>query len=167
MKKYFLLIILFILCIRAESTIIPSSAPPQTSLTTIVNPLQHFASLSIKDVQKMVGRKLKLKEKIAIKVFQLKIKKGIIDEKANQRKDKGETAMIFGIIALASLLIPIPYIGGLASLVSTVLALVLGYQAKKENPNNKKARTAIVLGWITVGLYVLAAALVIAIIASL
>jgi hypothetical protein len=167
MKKYFFAIFLLILCTRAESTTIPSSPPSQISLTTTVNPLQHFSALSIKEIQKLAGRKLKLKEKIAIKVFQWKIKNGFIHTKPEEGKDKGKTAMIFGIVALASLLIPIPYIGGLASLVSTVLALVLGYQAKKENPNDKNARTAIVLGWITVGLYVLAAAIVIAVLASL
>ena len=47
-----------------------------------------------------------------------------------------------------------------------MLALVLGYQAKKEDPENRKAKTAITLGWIAVGLYVLAAAIVIAVLAT-
>ena len=72
--------------------------------------------------------------------------------------------MILGIIGLASLFIP--YAGAVISLVCTVLALVLGYQAKKEDPGNKKAKTAITLGWITVGLYVLATAIAIAILTA-
>ena len=164
MKKYVVLIVLFVLSTRAESTIIPSTVSAGSSFTNPVNPLQHFSTLSMKEIQKLAGRKLKLKEKIAVKVYQWKIKNGVEKRKAGEKKDKGQTAMILGIIGLASLFIP--YAGGIISLVCTVLALVLGYQAKKENPNDRKAKTAITLGWITVGLYVLAAAIVIAVLAT-
>ena len=164
MKKYLVLIILFILCTRAESTTIPSTASTRSSLSNSVNSLQFFSTLSMKEVQQLAGRKLKLKEKIAVKIYQWKIKKGIERQKTGEKKDKGQTAMILGIIGLASLFIP--YAGAVISLVCTVLALVLGYQAKKEHPGNKKAKTAIILGWIAVGLYVLAVAIVIAVLSS-
>ena len=164
MKKYLILIVLFILSFKAESTTIPSTTSTGSSLTNAVNPLQYFSTLSMKEVQKLAGRKLKLKEKIAVKIYQWKIKKGIERQKEGEKKDKGQTAMILGIIGLASLFIP--YAGPVISLVCTILALVFGYQAKKEDPNNKKAKTAIILGWITVGLYVLAAAIVIALLAA-
>ena len=112
----------------------------------------------------MLGRKMNLKEKIAFKVFQWKLKKNGNLAKDDKKKGKGQTAMIFGIIALVSPLIPI--IGGVSFIACTVLALLLGYQAKKENPDDSKARTAIILGWICVGLFVLAIALVIAILVS-
>ena len=101
-----------------------------------------------------------------MKFFQWKIKKGLNTPKEEPKKDKGKTAMIFGIIGLATLLIPIPYIGGLAAIVCTAMALVLGYQAKKENPTNRNAKTAIILGWVSVGLFVLALVILVAILST-
>ena len=167
LKKYLITIPFIFLCLSAKSVVVPVSNSTTSTWINPVNTLEHFAALSIKEVQKLVGRKLKIKEKIAIKVFQWKIKKGFTTLKAEEKKDKGKTAMIFGIAGLASLLIPIPYIGGLSAIVCTVLALVLGYQARKENRDDKKAKAAIILGWVTVGLFVLAMVFVVALIASL
>ncbi len=161
MKKYIVFICLSFLCLRANSATTPSVSSvvvTATTLTDPTNPYQYFSTLSMKEVQKLAGRKLKLKEKIAVKFLQWKVRKGYNPARADGNKDKGKTALIFGIIGLVCLFLPIPYIGGLAAIVGTVLALVLGYQAKKENPNDKKAKTAIILGWISVGLVVIALA---------
>ena len=167
MKKYVILTILSFFCFRGESAVIPSTSSVAFKMVQPGDPLQQFAALSLKEVQKLAGRKLTLKEKIAVKVFQWKIRKGLYPVgKEEEKKDKGKTAMIFGIVGLGALLIPIPVIGGLAAIVCTVLALVLGYQARKENPDDKKAKTAIILGWVTVGLFLLAVAIVIAVLAS-
>lgn len=166
MKKHLLLIAFSFVFFNAESATIPSTSFIKSSFNNVVNPLQYFSTLSIKEVQKLAGRKLTLKEKIAVKIFQWEIKKGYRPVKKNENKEKGETAMIFGIAGLASMLIPIPYIGGLAAIVCTVLALVLGYQAKKENPKDRKAKTAIILGWIAVGLFALAIVTVLVILSS-
>ena len=56
--------------------------------------------------------------------------------------------MILGIIGLASLFVPYVQI---ISIPCAVLALVFGYQARKANPEDSKAKTAIILGWVTVG----------------
>jgi len=167
MKKCLLLIAFSLFLFQAKSATIPSASFTEASFTNVVNPLQYFSTLSIKEVQKLAGRRLTLKEKIAVKIFQWKIKKGFKPAKKNEDKEKGKTAMLFGMAGLASLLIPIPYIGGLAAIVCTVLALVLGYQAKKDNPNDKKAKTAIILGWVAVGLFVLATVIAIAVLASI
>ncbi|MBC7872899.1 MAG: hypothetical protein H7Y01_02825 [Ferruginibacter sp.] len=154
MKKYLVFIIFCFLCSRGESATIPA-IPVAVQLANPVNPLTYFSTLSMKEVQKMAGRKLKLKEKIAVKIFQWKIKNGFNPAK-EENKDKGLTAMIFGIAGLVALFIPIPYIGFLASVICTVLALVLGYQAKRADPNDTKAKIAVILGWVTVGLFVAA-----------
>jgi hypothetical protein len=164
MKKYLFLVLLFIFAKRAECSTTPPANINRSAIVVPTVALDYFSNLSIKQVQKLAGRKLKLKEKIAVKVYQWKIKNGIKKRKIGEKNDKGQTAMILGIIGLASLFIP--YAGGIISLVCTVLALVLGYQAKKEDPGNRKAKTAITLGWIAVGLYVLAAAIVIAVLAT-
>jgi len=123
------------------------------SQTATVDPLLYFSALPMKEVQKLVGRKLKLNEKLAIKILQWKIKKGLGPGKENGYKDKGRIAMLFGILGIASLAVPV--IGFFGALAFLILALVLGYQARRENPDNRNAKTAIVLGWITLGLLLL------------
>lgn len=170
MRLLIVVIISWLLCANSYA----STTPPicynenpgiQRSAT---RPLQltDVLKLKVRDIEKITGRKLKLKEKIAFKFFQWKIKKGLRITKEEPKKDKGKTALIFGIIGLAGLLIPIPFVGGLMALIGIILALVLGYDAKKKNPDDKNAKTAIVLGWIGVGLFVLAVAIVVAVLAT-
>jgi len=128
--------------------------------------LTDILKLKVRDIESITGKKLKLKEKIAFKFLQWKIKKGLRIAREEPKKNKGKTALIFGIIGLAGLITPIPIVGGLMALVGIILALVLGYQAKKENPDDKNAKTAIVLGWIGVGLIVLAVAIAVAILST-
>ncbi|MDZ4793483.1 MAG: DUF4190 domain-containing protein [Bacteroidota bacterium] len=164
MKKYLIIIALSFFCDRGYSAVSPASANSSLSLTIATDPLEYFSTLSMKEVQQLVGRKLKFKEKIAVKFLQWKMRKGFSPSRVSEKKDKGKTAMIFGIIALASLFIPV--VGGLASLVFAILALVFGYQAKKANPEDRKANTGIILGWVTIGLFVIAVAIVIAVLTT-
>ncbi len=148
----------------------PSSAyssEPGIQKTIYPTPqLTDILKLKVRDIEKITGKKLKLKEKIALKFLQWKIRKGLRITKEEPKKNKGKTALIFGIIGLAGLITPIPIVGGLMALVGIILALVLGYDAKKQNPDDKNAKTAIVLGWIGVGLFVLAVAIVVAVLAT-
>lgn len=161
MKNYLVLIVSFFLSLGVQSAAIPSAFSSIPSLTNPANPIQYFTTLSIKEVQKLTGRKLTLKEKIAFKIFQWNIKKKSKGEKAGDYKDKGKTAMIFGIIAVTSfLLTPLLFFGTLAALAFAIAALATGKKALKANPNDKKAKTAIILGWITIGLLVILAALI-------
>lgn len=156
--------------IHTVSNAAPAIAtPPAVTITDKVLPpaaLITFATLKIRDIQKLAGRKLTLKEKLAIKLYQWKLKKDLLHKKSDDKKDKGKMAMIFGIIGLVLLFAPIPVIGGLGAVVGIILALVLGYQARKQDPNDKRAKTAIILGWIGVGLIVLAIALLAILLAS-
>jgi hypothetical protein len=146
--------------VNAVPTITKGIEPPAAIAT--------LATLKIRDIEKIAGRKLTWKEKVVIKVYQWKLKKELRNKKAGDRKSSpGSTAMTFGIIGLVSLFIPIPVIGGLASIICIILALVLGYQARKKDPADKKAKTAIILGWIGVGVIVLAIVLLIALLSAL
>lgn len=170
MRKLFLLALLLAVLIchnptsAAVTTVIPEYKPEiANSFKPAITPAEEYISrLKIKDVQKLLGRKLKLKEKIALKFYQwkLKKKKEIDGDKA---EDKGTTSMILGISGLASLFIPY---AGIAAIPLAILAIIFGNQAKKLDPKNKKAKTGVILGWITLGLIVIAVAIVIAILAS-
>jgi hypothetical protein len=125
-------------------------------------PIEKIASMKTKEAEKILGRKLILKEKIAFKIVQHKIKK---DLKAREKgkPSKGQTAFILSLIGLGLLFVP--YLA-LASIPIAIIAIIQGAKAKKEDPNDKKAKTAIILGIVTLGLFVLALIAVIIILAS-
>jgi hypothetical protein len=164
MRKLILLLFFVFTGIVCFATIIPTHSDP-------INPraeaITRFASMKMKDVEKTMGRKLSLSEKIAIKITQWKIRKKGAAWFEKKALDKGTTALILGIAGIVFLLLPVPYLGGLVSVASIIMALILGYQAKKANPKDKNAKAAIILGWVGVGLIIAAFILVIALIASL
>lgn len=166
MSKYFLLFFFIFSGYRAQCSVqsiaVKDAAVPKSVLAG--HTLSYLSTPNFKEVENLLGRKLKLKEKIAIKLYQRKIKNGRFNLKENSKKDKGQTALLLGIIGIASLLIPV--FGILSFLVCTILALVLGYQAKKENPEDRKARTAILIAWIGVGLFIAASVIAIAILSN-
>jgi hypothetical protein len=131
--------------------------------TPPVSPYTFISNLKIKEAEKLLGRKMKLKEKLAFKLYQWKLKKEL-KKKVDETDKKGETAFILGIVALGSLFIP--YVG-IVAIPCAILAIIFGNKAKKINPNDKKAKTGALLGWITLGVFVIAVAVVVAIIAAI
>lgn len=123
-------------------------------------PYKNIATLKIKDIQKLAGRRLTLKEKIGFFILKHKIKR---QSKTNQRQ--GETAYILGITALGlfivGLFVPVLLLG---SLIAAIIAVVTGSIAK--DPSNRKARAGKLLGWITLGLLALLLLLAAIIVAS-
>lgn len=167
MKLHFTILLVLFFSFAAFSSISPSSF---TSIdgNTIERPgpgpaATTFATMKIRDIEKLAGRKLRLKEKLAIKFYQWKLRKQSLLPKEKEKANLGQAAFILGLVGLVTLVVPF---GSLVSIPCIILALVFGYQAKKANPQDKKAKTAIILGWIGVGLIVLAMILLIAIIAS-
>jgi hypothetical protein len=150
----------------AYSSVIPAATvdvnaskvfPPVNFLTA-----GKLATMRVKDFEKITHQKLTLKEKMAFKIFQHKLKKEL-KAKEKGKPSKGKTAMILGIISLVCIIIPYGFI---ASIVLAVLAILQGRQARKENPNDGQAQAGIILGIVSLGLILLAFLLVIAIIAS-
>jgi hypothetical protein len=161
MKKYLLFIGLFFLITGADASNIQVS-PVNNNSASLLYPLKYISDLSIKEIQELSGRKLKLNEKIAFKIFQLKIKKEM--RRAAEPRDKGRTAQLLGIIGLATLFIPV--IGLFTGIGFALAALIIGNNARREDPYNKAAKTGIILGWITLGIVALATIIVIAVLSS-
>ena len=107
-----------------------------------------IVSLKVKDIQKLIGRKLSLKENISILILKQKLR--------FSTDTKGRTALIFADIGIASLLAGffIPF-GIIASFLCAVLAIISGSGARKKDPSDKKAGIAKLLGWLTLGLIAL------------
>lgn len=155
MKKTLLFAIFTFFCLQIFSATTPSATiiSPATVEKTIPTPpsavLSYMAGMKIKEAEKLLGRKMKLKEKIAFKVYQLKLKKDA--RRTETKANNGTTAMILGIAGLAAMLIP--YVA-IAAIPCIILALVFGYTTKKHYPDDKHAKTGIILGWIGVGIIV-------------
>jgi len=167
MRKYYLLILVLFIGSSFSSQAIATILPPTltSSVSTVQKdpaPMDRIAKMKIKEAEKLLGRKLTLKEKIAFKIAQLKLRKGL-KAKAEGTSSKGQTAFVLSLIGLCLLIVPY---AGIASLPLAIIGLVMGSQAKKANPDDTKAKTAIILSIVTLGLIVLAFLLVIAIIAS-
>ena len=167
MRKYYLLIVvLFVLSffsIQSNATVVPATLT--SSVSTFQKdpvPVDRLAKMKIKEAEKILGRKFTIKEKIAFKFAQLKLKKEL-KAKAEGKSSKGQTAFVLSLIGLCLLIVPY---AALASLPLAIIGLVMGSQAKRENPDDGKARTAIILSLVTLGLIALAILLVVALIAS-
>ena len=159
--RNFLLLILVLFTLSSFSVHNNAGLPvvAQPSATTQIDPTpttERIAKMKIKEAEKLLGRKFTLKEKIAFKIAQLKLKKDL-KTKAEGKSSKGKTAMILGIIGLAVLLIPY---GIIASIALAIIAIVMGSQARKENKNDGKAQAGIILGIVTLALIALAIILV-------
>ena len=156
MKRVFLMSIVIIIISSFANA--PTVSCDKSILTTIIEPIpskgklskENFIKLRTKDFEKYSGKKLTLKEKIAFKIVQYKLKK-VPDGPKAASASIGKTALILSIIGLALVFVPVLSI---ASIPLSIIAINMGKRAKKIDPFDKKARTAVVLGWVTVGLLI-------------
>ena len=165
MSKVFTLLCLFCFianpAISSFTPISQLSIPIEKTYSDDILP-KKISSLKIKDLEKLAGRKFTLKEKVAFLILKKKLKHQ--EEKSN---NEGKTAFSFGIAAVAFLILGlfIPYVI-LGALVASIVAIVMGSSAAKKNPNDRKAHSAKLLGWITLGLIALLILLVAVVIAG-
>ena len=151
--KFFTLTILIIISFSsfsAQHTVI--NLPYSTSQSVVAPGTEPFSidrllKIKIKNVESALGKKLTLKEKIAFKIAQFKLKK----ELKPAERSKGQTALTLSIIALCSLIVPA---GFLVSIPLAIIAMAMGTKARRENKNDRKAKTAIILSTITLALIV-------------
>ena len=165
MRKFILSIVVIFLFLNARSTSTPTENIKPEISTNIepIHPPFNIFTAKVKDVEKVLGRKLKLKEKIGFKILQYKLKKEGLKKQKETDPDKGKTAMILGIIAISCLVIPF---FGFASIPLAILAIIIGNKAKKQNPEDGRAKAGVILGWVTLGLLALAIAIVVLILAA-
>jgi hypothetical protein len=141
-----------------SSVIIPFDNKP-VSGTAIY---RKISSLKVKDMQRSLGRKMTLKEKIGFLLLKHQPR-----HQTGDGKTQGSTAFSFALIGLGLLLLGlfIPYVI-IGSIVAAILAVALGSTAYKENHADKKAHAAKIIGWLTLGLVALFALLAVIIIAT-
>lgn len=126
-----------------------------------------LARLSARDVEKITGTHLSLREKIAWRLFRKKIARQVNQEIIApdwRERDEGAAAKTFGILSLVLLFIP--YLSLLA-IPFAIVAIVKGSRAKRKDPLNRKARTAITLGIVTLALLVAAITIAVIVLSGL
>jgi hypothetical protein len=166
MKIRLTIFVLLLCSIQAYPTNNPSSQTItgfSEQITIPVISLSLISNMKVKEVEKTIGRKLKLKEKIAFKIFQWENKKDVKRAKKERESDKGKTALILGICGAAALFIPFL---NLASIPLAILAIIIGNKAKREDPKNRKARTGVTLGIATLA-FLIVIGLIVALVLTL
>ena len=121
------------------------------SALNVAYTLQQIATMKPSEVEKIFGTKMTLKEKLAFKVAQSRLKKAL-KAKEEEKSSEGQTAFILALIGICVLFIPY---ANIASIPLAIMGIVKGAHAKKVNKNDTKAQTAIVLGIVTLGLIAL------------
>ncbi len=147
------------LSISASASATLLSFPVQTlqasdakALSENAFPRLDISNLGIREFERLSLLQLCLKGKIGYKILQHKLKKeqGPGKEiKKDRKRNKGDLALILGILGLGVLFISVIYY---LSIPLAVMAIVMGNQASKENPKSRKGKTASILGWTTIGL---------------
>jgi hypothetical protein len=155
----------------ANAATIPSTKFPtgkSPAITLSHEMVGYISKLKVKEIEKLLGRKLKLKEKIGIKIYQWKVKKEVSHKKVDGEKDKGRNAMMLGIFALGALLLsPLLIFTWMAAIPLAIIAIITGNKALKEDKNDRDAKTGVILGWITLGLMVIGTIIIIALLAAI
>ena len=133
------------------SIVAANAAAPITSPNTDKQGLyKKLMTLKVRDIQRITGKKMTLKQKIAFGIFKHSLKK-----KAGPKSSGGQVSMILGIFGIA-LLAGGLFVGALLILsgLAAIAAIVVGATAKKKNPEDRHAFAGQLLGWMTLGLIV-------------
>ncbi|MBS1621057.1 MAG: hypothetical protein JST10_05030 [Bacteroidetes bacterium] len=130
---------------RASNTALIIPPGNKTYSTEIL--IEKISSLKLKQLKKLSGRKLTLKEKIGFLVLKHQLRHGAVKEKT-----PGSTAFTIALIGLGLLIagIFVPYVL-IGSLVAAILAIAMGSSAYNRDNSDKKGRTAKLIGWLTLG----------------
>lgn len=107
-----------------------------------------LVNMSIRDAEKLAGRKFRLKEKIAFKLLHNKAKKEIGKAYKADYPKRSKTAFLLSILSLVTvILIPV-------SVTLAVISIILAAKSLKENNEDKKAKTAMGLSILSLGIIV-------------
>jgi hypothetical protein len=156
------LLLFSLLVLATNSEAMPTSVTLIASLpaaATIEKPLSllpgdktpDLSRLSRKEFEKITGRKMTMKEKVAFRYYKI-----LNSNPLNTKKGKsspGKTAFVLGIISCSLLVVSFFFFYALlAAIPLAIIAIIKGSKASKENPDDKKARTGMILGWVSLGL---------------
>lgn len=143
-----------------------SSATVPSSNSTIIpaeTMYKKSTSLKVKEIQKLIGRKLTLKERVAFFILKQKLR-----HTAKESTNESDIPFIFGIASVSLLVLSLffPFLL-LASLIASIIAIITGSVAKKRDPANQKAKTGKMLGLISLAIIAILFIILLVVFASL
>lgn len=120
---------------------------------------KNISVMKLQDFQKLIGRKLTFKEKIAFVILKYKARHQHSHASTGGKVSAGLGIASLGLALMGGFVSPVLW---LAALVAAIFAVVLGSKARRKDPNDKDARLGKLLGWITlIGLSLFAVFLII------
>jgi hypothetical protein len=108
--------------------------------------LQLIAKMKVKQIETYLGRKLKFKERIALKLLKYQAKHGLKNDNELAAK-KGKTSLTLGILAIIFVFVFFPI-----AIPLGILAITNGEQAKKLDSENTDGKTGSVLGIVSLSI---------------
>jgi hypothetical protein len=150
-----LCLFLFSFCLLStQAAEFPKAAP---------SPKIGASKVSIREVEKLMGKKMTLLQKIEFKLLQYKLRRMKGDEPMTEKQKKqAQASMILGIASFVFLLLAsVAVIGflGIFSLPAAILAVIFGAKSLKGN-SNSQGIIGVVFGGLTLLLFVLAIILI-------
>ena len=140
MKKLFCLFFVILFSFQINASTIPLNDSSLNNYSTVIKPksenpnadaIKVLAKMKISDIEKMLGRKLKFKEKIALKILKFKSRKNNSEETSSaegiKAKKIGGLSLIFSIVFFP------------VGITLAILAIVKANKVLKKNPNDKAA----------------------------
>lgn len=122
--------------------------------------LQEFLILTPKKYQEPAGKKMTFKEKILLKILNLKLRKIRQDDKMHKKNNFGALSLLFGMIAVVGLFVAYIPVLGFISLFGAIAAVILGIKGLRRNKKDTRSLIGLILG----GTYLLLAIIFIAVI---
>jgi len=164
-----LLILLLTFHFNASASVILPAAKTSVVIITSKDSLSNPANIVLNadafksaNARKLLGRKLTFKEKISLAFLRKQIKKE--EKRQAEGRDPGEGAFIWGLVSLLSFIVPG---AGILALPFGIVAITKGNRVLRMDPGNRKARTGVTMGIISLALFLLAFILVLIIVANL
>ncbi|MCY7291957.1 MAG: hypothetical protein LH615_07210 [Ferruginibacter sp.] len=169
-KKVFILFMLIMCCVSTKK-VFADAVPYQfekqkTTLNFSDSNLHLITRLSIKEIEKLSGRKLNFKEKMAVKLYKSNpiFYNNFTD--STQEKKLERKALWSKWLGIGSLIgIIIPFVS-LLSLPAAIIAIVFGATTLNKVKDKSNSRQGITFGIITIGVILLIIAIVVALVSS-
>ena len=159
---------LFTLLIFSGNFLFAASLPGEVNPTQAIGlkdsktSILFFLQLKPKEIEKLTGHRLTIREKIAFKIYKLKLLKKISDDDLAKKKKFGKVSLWCGIGAFVLVFIPVI---GILSIPAAIAAVVFGAISLNGN-NNTNGIIGLILGGSFIVLFLIAVILVVAFFSS-
>lgn len=151
MKKLILIILLFSVdanCFAYNPVYVSRKSASNLFQYLIRNPFstRDLIKLTPGKIKEITGKRMLLKEKIILKLLQIKLKKNLSEEKIKNENNPGTLSILLGILAIAGLFATSIPVLGFISLFSAIGAVIWGIKGLRRNKKDPSSLIGLILG---------------------